>query len=117
VPENADQPSLPTRHQLARLRDFLHGRAYAAGAIAIRLDGEPPHPEGSPIADAGHAAQALYVVVNVLSRRVLDAVYSGRSGDAARDAWGSLLVMAHEWRESPDMPEELKELVGVYFPR
>lgn len=119
-PVDAPQPPqqvLPSRQQLAEVRDFLHGRAYAAAGVALQPAGEPPHAEGSPVADARHVSRALYMVVNMLSRRVLDAAHSGRAGDDVHSSWGALLLVAHEWRDSPDMPESLKALVGAYFPR
>ncbi|WP_327289467.1 hypothetical protein [Streptomyces sp. NBC_01198] len=60
---------------------------------------------------------ALYAVVNVRSRRVLDAVDSGQSAASAREAWLAAMLIARWWRDSPDMPEELKVLVEGALPR
>ncbi|WP_406468894.1 hypothetical protein [Streptomyces sp. NBC_01594] len=59
---------------------------------------------------------ALYSVINVLSRRVLDAVYSGESDAEAREAWVELLLIAQNWRDSPDLPADLKTLVDEAIP-
>ncbi|WP_157597188.1 hypothetical protein [Streptacidiphilus rugosus] len=117
MPGPAAPSPLPTRQQLAELRNFVLERARTTAAIALQLNGEPPHPDPTALADARHAGRALYMVVNMLSRRVLDAVHSGQPSEAARDAWGSLLVVADEWRDSPEMPEGLGALVATCFGR
>lgn len=115
MPRNPDQ-FLPSRDQLGSLRDYLHGRTYSAASVSVRLDGAPPHAAGSPLEDVSKVSGALYVVINVLSRRVLDAVYSGQSSTEARDAWIALLLIAQSWRDSPELPADLKALVDEALP-
>ena len=117
VAENDDHVSLPSRRQLACLRDFLHDRVRSAGAAALRSEDESAPAEGSSEGDARHAERALTLVVNLLSRRVLDAVYAGDADDAARYAWELLQAIAREWHDSPEMPHELRELVRDRFRR
>ncbi|MEU0982984.1 hypothetical protein ABZ488_27530 [Streptomyces griseus] len=61
-------------------------------------------------------ANALYKVVNALGRPVLDAVSSGQPNDEARDSWVALLLIAQHWRNSPDLPADLKALVDGALP-
>lgn len=116
MPQRSGQPPLPSRQQLASLRDFVHGRTYSAASVAIRIDGAPPHAEGSPLDDVSKVANALYEVVNALGRPVLDAVSSGRPNDEACDSWVALLLIAQHWRDSPDLPADLKALVDGALP-
>ncbi|MFJ8045517.1 hypothetical protein ACIRBX_33915 [Kitasatospora sp. NPDC096147] len=110
------QPHLPSRQQLAGLRDFVHGRTYSAAWVAVRPDGAPPHAEGSPLDDVGKVADALYEVVNALGRPVPDAVHSGQPNEEACDSWVALLLIARHWRDSPDLPANLKALVDGALP-
>ncbi|AXE76616.1 hypothetical protein [Streptomyces atratus] len=64
----------------------------------------------------GKGSNALYAVVDGLARRVLDAVFSGRSNAEARDAWVALLLIAQNWRDSPDLPTDLKTVVDEALP-
>ncbi len=48
--------------------------------------------------------------------KVLDAVYSGQPNDEACYSWVALLLIAQRWRDSPDLPADLKALVGGAFP-
>lgn len=43
-----------------------------------------------------------------------DAVFS--SNAEARDAWVALLLIAQNWRDSPDLPADLKTLVDQALP-
>ncbi|MFJ8159043.1 hypothetical protein [Streptomyces sp. NPDC094468] len=61
-------------------------------------------------------SNALYEVVDGLARRVLDAVFSGQSNAEARDAWVALLLIAQNWRDSPDLPADLKTVVDEVLP-
>ncbi|GGT51848.1 hypothetical protein [Streptomyces atratus] len=64
----------------------------------------------------GKVSNALYAVVDGLARRVLDAVFSGQSNAEARDAWVALLLIAQNWRDSPDLPTDLKTVVDEALP-
>ncbi|MFJ9924337.1 hypothetical protein ACIRSF_34195 [Streptomyces rubiginosohelvolus] len=66
--------------------------------------------------DVSRASNALYEVVDGLARRVLDAAFSGQSNSEAREAWVALLLIAQNWRDSPDLPAELKTMVGEALP-
>lgn len=109
--ERIVQPSLPTRDQLCALRDFVHGRSYSAGSVAIRLPGEPPHAADSGVADVARASGALYDVTNVLCKRLFAEIDSGQPGVAAELAWEALLAIADAWRDAPNVPAELRKLV------
>ncbi|MFF4244933.1 hypothetical protein ACFYY2_10720 [Streptomyces sp. NPDC001822] len=61
-------------------------------------------------------SNALYEVVYGFARRVLDAVFSGQSNAEARDGWVALLLIAQNWRDSPDLPADLKSLVDEALP-
>ncbi|MFF2009325.1 hypothetical protein ACFVWY_09660 [Streptomyces sp. NPDC058195] len=61
-------------------------------------------------------SNALYEVVDGLARRVLDAVPSGQPNAEARDAWGALLLIAQNWRDSPDLPADLKTVDDKALP-
>ncbi|MGW1654618.1 hypothetical protein [Streptomyces atratus] len=64
----------------------------------------------------GKVSNALYAVVDGLARRVLDAFFSGQSNAEARDAWVALLLIAQNWRDSPDLPTDLKTVVDEALP-
>ncbi|MFD6293824.1 hypothetical protein ACFWFU_03200 [Streptomyces sp. NPDC060235] len=64
----------------------------------------------------GKVSNALYEVVDGLARRGLDAVFSEQSGAEARDAWVALLLIAQNWRDSPDLPTDLKGAVDDAIP-
>lgn len=66
--------------------------------------------------DVSKASNALYEVVDGLARRVLDAAFSGQSNSEAREAWGALLLIAQNWRDSPDLPADLKTMVDEALP-
>ncbi|WP_431987083.1 hypothetical protein [Streptomyces griseoflavus] len=61
-------------------------------------------------------SDALYEVVDGLARQVLDAVFSGQPKAEARGAWVALLLIAQNWRDSPDLPPELKTMVDEALP-
>ncbi|MFJ7497945.1 hypothetical protein ACIQZB_44065 [Streptomyces sp. NPDC097727] len=61
-------------------------------------------------------SNALYEIVDGLARQVLDAVFSGQSNAEARDAWVALLLIAQNWRDSPDLPADLKTVVDGALP-
>ncbi|MER5896404.1 hypothetical protein [Streptomyces sp. NPDC001876] len=61
-------------------------------------------------------SNALYEVVDSLARRVLDAVFSGQSNAEAGNAWVALLLIAQNWRDSPDLPTDLKTVVDEALP-
>ncbi|MFF2748383.1 hypothetical protein ACFVVA_22945 [Kitasatospora sp. NPDC058048] len=109
--ERAVQQSLPTRDQLGALRDFVHGRSCSAGSVAIRLPGEPPHASDSGVADAARASGALYDVTNLLCKRLFAELDTGRPGAAAEVAWEALLAIAGAWRNAPNVPAELRDLL------
>ncbi|MGW0842676.1 hypothetical protein ACWD26_21425 [Streptomyces sp. NPDC002787] len=102
---------LPTRDQVIALRDFVHGRIYAAVALTIRVDGEPPHAPGSDLARVSEAGQALHRVTSHLCGRLLDELATGRAGPVAEASWESLVSIIEAWREDPDLPEGMKELM------
>ncbi|MES9558752.1 MULTISPECIES: hypothetical protein [unclassified Streptomyces] len=110
--ERIAQPSLPTGDQLCALRDFVHGRSYSAGSVAIRLPGEAPHAADSGVADAARASGALYDVTNVLCKRLFAELDAGQPGAAAEVAWEALLAIASAWRDAPNLPVELRKLVS-----
>ncbi|MFJ8803111.1 MULTISPECIES: hypothetical protein [unclassified Streptomyces] len=64
----------------------------------------------------GKVSNALYEVVDGLARRVLDAAFSEQSDAEARDAWVALLLIAQNWRDSPDLPTDLKAVVDDALP-
>ncbi|MEU9298697.1 hypothetical protein [Streptomyces sp. NPDC048266] len=61
-------------------------------------------------------SDALYEVVDGLARQVLDAVFSGQPNTEAHGAWVALLLIAQNWRDSPDLPAELKTMVDEALP-
>ncbi|MFC8706643.1 hypothetical protein ACFUIV_31275 [Streptomyces anulatus] len=61
-------------------------------------------------------SNALYEVVDGLARRVLDAVFSGQPSSEAREAWVALLLIAQNWRDSPDLPSDLTTMVDEALP-
>lgn len=105
------QPCLPTIDQLCALRDFIHGRTYHASSIAIRFRGEPDHPAGSAIAEVPRVSQAVYDVVRRLSMQLYAELEAGQPGPSADAAWAVILTIAAVWRNSPDLPEELRPLL------
>ncbi|MFG2909786.1 hypothetical protein ACGF13_32605 [Kitasatospora sp. NPDC048286] len=107
--ERTVRPTLPTREQLRALRDFVHGRSYSAGSVAIRLPGEPPHPSDSGMADVSRASGALYDVTNLLCKRLLAELDRGQPGAAAEAAWEALLAIVGAWRDASNVPAELRE--------
>ncbi|MFG2454562.1 hypothetical protein ACGFSG_34925 [Streptomyces sp. NPDC048512] len=114
--QSPDQPFPPSLDQIGGLRNFLHGRTYSATSVTIRLDGAPPHDAGSPLDDVAKVSNALYAVVDGLARRVLDAAFSEQADTEARDAWVALLLIAQNWRDSPDLPTNLKTVVDDALP-
>lgn len=105
--------SLPTRDQVIALRDFIHGRTYAAAAPTIRLNGEPPHAPGSALARVAEVNGALYEVTSHLCRRLYDELESGHPGPIAHASWDSLLTIIAAWREDPELPDWVDGLLPV----
>ncbi|MFJ4679225.1 hypothetical protein [Kitasatospora sp. NPDC088783] len=54
--------------------------------------------------------------MNALGRPVLEAVYSGQPDDEAHGSWVALLLIAQHWRDSPDLPANLKAMVDGALP-
>ncbi|MFC8198163.1 hypothetical protein ACFUTV_22590 [Streptomyces sp. NPDC057298] len=107
------QGSLPTRERVIELRDFIHGRTYAAVALTIRIDGESPHAPESDLARVAEASQALYQVTSHLCRRLLAELATGRPGSVAEASWEALISISEAWREDRDLPEGMRELMPV----
>ncbi|MFC9330852.1 hypothetical protein [Kitasatospora sp. NPDC057015] len=110
--ERIAQPSLPTGDQLRALRDFVHGRSYSAGSVAVRLPGEAPLAADSAVADAARVAGALYDVTDVLCERLFAELDAGQPGTGAEVAWEALLAITGVWRDAPEVPAELRELLA-----
>ncbi|MFD7609189.1 hypothetical protein ACFWAN_54395 [Streptomyces mirabilis] len=111
------QGSLPTWDQVVALRDFIHGRTYAAAAPTIRLNGEPPHAPGSDLARVAEVNQSLYQVTSHLCSRLYAELGTGHPGPAAEASWEALISISAAWREDPELPEGMKELLPVKPPR
>jgi hypothetical protein len=109
----AVQRSLPTWDQVVTLRDFIHGRAYAAAAPTIRLNGEPPHAPGSDLARVAEVNQALYQVTSHLCSRLYAELEAGGRGSVAEASWEALLSISEAWREDPELPDWMRELLPV----
>ncbi|WP_053846125.1 hypothetical protein [Streptomyces sp. NRRL B-24085] len=105
------QHPLPTRDQVAALRDFIDGRTYAAAAVTIRLKGEPPHAPGSALARVAEVNGALYDVTCRLYRRLYEQLDSGHPGPVAQASWDALLTIAAAWREDPELPSWVNGLL------
>ncbi|MFG2712018.1 hypothetical protein ACGFX2_15895 [Streptomyces goshikiensis] len=106
------QLPLPTRDQLCALRDFIHGRTYHAGSVAIRFREEPAPAAGSAMAEVPRVSQAVYDVTDHLVTRLFDELDAELPGPSTEATWNAILVIAAVWRDSPDMPEELRRLIG-----
>ncbi|MFI1811289.1 hypothetical protein ACH414_13300 [Streptomyces sp. NPDC020422] len=107
------QRSLPTWDQVATLRDFIHGRTYAAAVPIIRLNGEPPHAPGSALARVAEVNGALYEVTSHLCRRLYDELESGHPGPIAHASWDALLTITAAWRDDPELPAWANELLPL----
>ncbi|MGW3404373.1 hypothetical protein [Streptomyces zhihengii] len=107
------QRSLPTWDQVVALRDFIHGRTYAAMAPTIRLHGEPPHAPGSGLARVTEVNGALYEVTSHLCQRLYDELENGVPGPVADAFWDALLTIMAAWREDPELPSWVNELLPV----
>lgn len=107
------QRFLPTWDQVVALRDFIHGRTYAAAAPTIRLNGEPPHVPGSALARVAEVNGALYDVTSHLCGRLYAELSTGHPGPIAEASWEALLSIAVAWREDPEMPSWMSELLPV----
>lgn len=105
------QHSLPTWDQVVVLRDFIHGRTYAAAAPTIRLNGEPPHAPGSALARVAEVNGALYEVTSHLCRRLYAELATGHRGPIADVSWAALASIAEAWREDPELPGWMSELL------
>ncbi|MFB6831119.1 hypothetical protein [Streptomyces hydrogenans] len=105
--------SLPTWDQVATLRDFIHGRTYAAAVPIIRLNGEPPHAPGSALARVAEVNGALYEVTSHLCRRLYDELESGHPGPIAHASWDALLTITAAWHEDPELPDWVNGLLPV----
>ncbi|WP_085214341.1 hypothetical protein [Streptomyces sp. Amel2xC10] len=107
------QGSLPMWDQVAALRDFIHGRTYAAAVPTIRLNGEPPHAPDSALARVAEVNQALYQVTSHLCSRLYAELETGRPGPLAKASWQALVSIAEVWREDPELPDWVSELLPV----
>ncbi|MFD9468443.1 hypothetical protein OG590_39595 (plasmid) [Streptomyces goshikiensis] len=105
------QQSLPTWDQVVVLRDFIHARTYAAAVPTIRLNGEPPHGPGSPLARVAEVNGALYEVTSHLCSRLYAELATGRPGSIADVSWAALASIAAAWREDPELPDWMRELL------
>ncbi|RKE05032.1 hypothetical protein BX266_7278 [Streptomyces sp. TLI_171] len=110
---DSPQPSLPTWDQVVTLRDFIHGRTYAAAVPTIRLNGEPPHAPGSALARVAEVNGALYEVTSHLCRHLYAELATGRPGPVAEESWAALASIAAAWREDPELPGWMSELLPV----
>ncbi|MEV6250683.1 hypothetical protein AB0M38_31605 [Streptomyces sp. NPDC051742] len=107
------QRSLPTWDQVVALRDFIHGRTYAAAVPTIRLNAEPPHAPGSALARVAEVNGALYEVTSHLCGRLYGELATGRPGPIAEASWEALISITTAWREDPELPEDMRELLPV----
>jgi hypothetical protein len=107
------QRSLPTWDQVVALRDFIIGRTYAAAAPTIRLNGEPPHAPGSGLTRVAEVNGALYEVTSHLCRRMHDELENGAPGPTADANWEALLTITAAWREDPELPSWVNEMLPV----
>ncbi|MFD5923002.1 hypothetical protein ACFVYP_41035 [Kitasatospora sp. NPDC058201] len=64
------------------------------------------------MADAARLAGALYDVTNVLCKRLFAELDAGQPGTAAEVEWEALLAIASVWRDAPNVPAGLRELVA-----
>ncbi|MCX4546645.1 hypothetical protein [Streptomyces sp. NBC_01565] len=103
--------SLPTWDQVVVLRDFIHARTYAAAVPTIRLKGEPPHTPGSALARVAEVNGALYEVTSHLCRCLYGELTTGRPGPIADASWAALASIAAAWREDPELPDWMSELL------
>ncbi|MEV8448352.1 hypothetical protein [Streptomyces parvus] len=102
---------LPTRDQVVVLRDFIHARTYAAAVPTIRLNGEPAHAPGSSLARVAEVNGALYEVTSHLCRSLYAELTTGRPGPVADASWAALVSIAATWREDPELPVWMSELL------
>ncbi|MEY9988539.1 hypothetical protein ABIE67_000571 [Streptomyces sp. V4I8] len=105
--------SLPTWNQVAALRDFIHGRTYAAAAPTIRLNGEPPHAPDSDLARVAEVNEGLYQVTSHLCSCLYAELETGRPGPLAAASLEALISIAEVWREDPELPVWMRELLAV----
>jgi hypothetical protein len=105
------QQPLPTWDQVVVLRDFIHARTYAAAVPTIRLNGEPPHAPGSSLARVAEVNGALYEVTSHLCRRLYGELATGHPGPIADASWAALASIAAAWREDPELPDWMSELL------
>jgi hypothetical protein len=63
------------------------------------------------VTDVARASGALHDVTNVLCKRLFAEIDTGQPGVAAEPAWEALLAIADAWREAPNVPAELRNLV------
>lgn len=107
------QRPLPTWDEVVALRDFIHGRTYAAAAPTIRLKGEPPHAPGSALARVAEVNEALYEVTSHLCSRLHAELATGRPGSGAEASWEALITITASWREDPELPDWVHEVLPV----
>jgi hypothetical protein len=107
------QSSLPTWDHVVALRDFIHGRTYAAAVPTIRLNGERPHAPGSALARVAEVNGALYDVTSHLCSRLYAEQENGAPGPITDASWGALLTIAAAWRDDPELPVWVTELLPV----
>ncbi|MFH9412172.1 MULTISPECIES: hypothetical protein [Streptomyces] len=108
---SSSQQPLPTWDQVVVLRDFIHARTYAAAVPTIRLNGEPPHAPGSTLARVAEVNGALYEVTSHLCRRLYGELATGHPGPIAGASWAALASIAAAWREDPELPDWMSELL------
>lgn len=63
------------------------------------------------MAEVLRVSQAVYDVVRRLSKQLYGELEEGRPGPSAEAAWEVILTIAAVWRDSPDLPEELRPLI------
>ncbi|WP_327129746.1 hypothetical protein [Streptomyces sp. NBC_01727] len=107
------QHSLPTWEQVAGLRDFIHARTYAAAAPTIRINGELPHAPGSALARVAEVNQALYQVTSHLCSELYAQLKTGSPGLTAGVSWKALVSIAAVWREDPELPDWMRDLLPI----
>jgi hypothetical protein len=107
------QRSLPTWDQVVALRDFIHGRTYAAVAPTIRLSGEPPQAPASDLARVSEVSQALYQVTSHLCSQLYAELATDSPGPVAEASWQALVSITEAWRGDPELPNWMSELLPV----
>ncbi|MET8827289.1 hypothetical protein ABZX40_15025 [Streptomyces sp. NPDC004610] len=63
------------------------------------------------MSEVHRVSQAVYDVVHRLSMQLYAELEEGHPGPSAEAAWEVFLTIAAVWRDSPDLPEELRPLI------